>query len=227
MKQNCRDLKIYGQGSSSGGKFKNVIIKGSGHIKGDTECVNVKIYGDGQFDGNLTAEDTISIKGQTEFDGELKSENFKIQGEVQIKGEVFVNETSLTGNITTENDFNAENFKLEGGFTIKGLLNADKIKIKMYWPCKVYEIGCSEITVKKDAKISFLGLKNMIKPICNDKTLTCDNIEGDLIYLENTNAKIVRGKNVTIGAGCKIELVEYKEAFKKDEKSIVDKYNKI
>ena len=227
MKKNYRDLKIYGQGSSSGGKFKNVIIKGSGHIKGDTESVNVKIYGDGQFDGNLMAEDTISVKGQTEFNGELKTGNFKIQGEVQVKGEVFVDETSLTGNITTENNFNAENFKLEGGFTIKGLLNADKIKINMYWPCKVYEIGCSEIAVKKDAKISFLGLKDMIKPNSENKILTCDNIEGDLIYLENTNAKIVRGKNVTIGAGCKIELVEYKDTFKKDDKSIVDKYNKI
>ncbi|MGB7969017.1 MAG: polymer-forming cytoskeletal protein [Methanobacterium sp.] len=53
MNQNYRDLKIYGQGSTSGGKFKNVIIKGSGQIKGDMECNNLKIYGDGQFDGNL------------------------------------------------------------------------------------------------------------------------------------------------------------------------------
>jgi cytoskeletal protein CcmA (bactofilin family) len=67
----------------------------------------------------------------------------------------------------------------------------------------------------------------MIKLVSDNKILTSNIIEGDLIYLENTNAKIVRGKNVTIGAGCKIELVEYKESFKKDEKSVVDKYNKI
>ncbi len=227
MKQKNRDLKIYGQGSSSGGEFKNVIINGSGHIKGDTKCVNLKIYGEGQFDGNLKVEDTINIKGKTEFNGELKVENLKMQGEVQVKGEIFADDTSITGNITTDNDFNAEIFKLEGGFTINGLLNADKIKINIYWPCKVDEIGCSEIIVKKDIKISFLGLKDMIKPVCNNKILTANIIEGDLIHLENTNAKIVRGKNVTIGAGCKIELVEYKENFKKDEKSIVDKYNKI
>ena len=227
MKQNCRDLKIYGQGSSSGGKYKNVIIKGSGHIKGDIECVNLKIYGDGQFDGNLKTEDTISIKGKTEFNGEIKAGNIKIQGEVQVKGEVFADETSITGNLTTDNDFNAEIFKLEGGFTINGLLNADNIKINIYWPCKAHEIGCSEITVKKDPKISFLGIKDMIMPVSNNKTLTADIIEGDIIYLENTDAKIVRGKNVTIGVGCKIELVEYKESCKIDEKSIVNKYNKV
>lgn len=227
MNQNYRDLKIYGQGSTSGGKFKNVIIKGSGQIKGDMECNNLKIYGDGQFDDNLKVEDTINIKGKTEFNGEIKAKKFKIQGEVQVKGEIFADDTSITGNITTDNDFNAETFTSEGGFTINGLLNADQIKINIYWPCKVHEIGCSEIKVKKDVKMSFLGLKDMIKPVCSNKILTADIIEGDLIYLENTNAKIVRGNNVTIGTGCKIELVEYKESFKKDEKSIVDKNNKI
>ena len=187
----------------------------------------MKIYGDGQFDGNLKVEDTISIKGKTEFNGEIKAKKFKIQGEVQVKGEIFADDTSITGNITTDNDFNAETFTSEGGFTINGLLNADQIKINIYWPCKVHEIGCSEIKVKKDVKMSFLGLKDMIKPVCSNKILTADIIEGDLIYLENTNAKIVRGNNVTIGTGCKIELVEYKESFKKDEKSIVDKNNKI
>ena len=227
MEQNSRDLKIYGQGSTSGSKFKNVIIKGLGHIKGDMECDNLKVYGDGQFDGNLQVEDTADIKGKTEFNGEIKAKNFKIQGEVRVKGEIFADDTSITGTITTSNNYNAEIFELEGGFTINGLLNADKVKINIYWPCKVNEIGCSEITVKKDIKISFLGLKDMIKPACNNKILTADIIEGDLIHLENTNAKIVRGNKVTIGAGCKIELVEYKESFKKDEKSIVDKKNKI
>ena len=42
----------------------------------------------------------------------------------------------ITGNITTHKDFNAEIFELEGGFTINGLLNADKIKVNIYWPCK-------------------------------------------------------------------------------------------
>ena len=227
MKQNCRDLKIYGQGSSSGGKFKKVIIQGSGHIKGDIECTNLKVYGEGQFEGNVKVEDIVNIKGKTDFNGEIKAKNFKIQGEVQVKGEIFADYTNITGNITTDKDFNAEIFKLEGGFTINGLLNADNIKINIYWPCKVNEIGCSEITVKKDVKISFLGIKDMIKPLSKNKILTADIIEGDLIYLENTNAKIVRGNNVTIGTGCEIELVEYKESYKKDDKSIVDKSNKI
>lgn len=52
-------------------------------------------------------------------------------------------------------DCNAEIFNLEGGFTIDGMLNADILRINLYWPSKVNEIGGSEITVKRSGKISF------------------------------------------------------------------------
>ncbi len=171
MKNKCRNLNVYGQGIFNGGKFDDVNIKGSGQIQGDVECLNFKVYGDARFDGKLKVKDTVNIKGHTEFNGPLETENLKIQGQVEIKGEVFADDTSITGNIITEDDFNSEIFKLEGGFNIGGLLNADKIKINLYWPCKVDEIGCSEITVKKNAKLSFLGLKNMIMPGEGNKIL--------------------------------------------------------
>jgi len=47
--------------------------------------------------------------------------------------------------------------------------------------------------------------------------LKVDIIEGDDVYLENTIAKIVRGDNINLGPGCKIELVEYKNNFKQDK----------
>ena len=33
------------------------------------------------------------------------------------------------------------------------------------------------------------------------------------MWLENTSAKVVRGKQVTIGQGCVIDLVEYAESY--------------
>ncbi|GBC75956.1 hypothetical protein HRbin07_00148 [bacterium HR07] len=43
--------------------------------------------------------------------------------------------------------------------------------------------------------------------------LEADTIEGDEIFLENTKARVVRGKKVQIGEGCEIESVEYSESF--------------
>lgn len=213
---NYVELKMYGQGNASGGKYNDVSIMGEGKIDGDVECTNIKIYGEGQLTGNLKTENTVNIKGQTSIKGNLEADKIKLQGILDVDGEVLVDEAMLTGTINTKGDVNAEIFTLEGGFTINGLLNADVLKIKLYWPCNVREIGGSKITIKKDGKFSFLGLKNMIMAD-EHNILKADIIEGDEIYLENTQSKVVRGDNITLGPGCKIELVEYKNKFKQDK----------
>jgi cytoskeletal protein CcmA (bactofilin family) len=220
------DLKIYGQGSSGGGKFKNVIIKGKGQIMGDVDCHKFKVYGECEMEGDLKTE-LVDIKGQSKFKGDLKVETAKIQGEIQLNGSLFADEAIITGNIKTDGDCNAEIFKLEGGFTINGLLNADMLEINIYWPCKAREIGGSEIKIKKENKISFLGLKNIIMPGESNKWLDADIIEGDNIYLENTEAKVVRGNKIELGPGCEIELVEYGDEFINDKGSEVKTQKKM
>jgi Integral membrane protein CcmA involved in cell shape determination len=261
MENKVKDLKIYGSGSSSGGKYNKIRIMGEGRINGDIECKDLKINGEGTVDGNLNALNTVSImgegmlegnvectdfkvngeggvdgnlkaegnvtiRGETDVKGDLKAQKVKVQGELEVKGELFADEAKITGNVITGGDCNAEIFTVEGGLTIDGLLNADVLKINLYWPCKVHEIGGSGITVKKSGRLSFLGLKNIVMP-SGDNELTAETIEGDEVYLENTKAKIVRGNNVTIGSGCKIEHVEYKENFKQDEKSEIGGSKKI
>lgn len=57
--------------------------------------------------------------------------------------------------------------------------------------------------------------------------LSAESIEGDEIYLENTNARVVRGNNVTIGPGCEIELVEFKNDFRQLKGAKVNDSKKI
>jgi len=261
MENKIKDLKIYGSGSSSGGKYNKVRIMGEGRISGDidckdlkingegtadgnlkatnnvsilgegrlcgnVDCIDFKVNGEGEVDGNLKAEGTVTIRGETEVRGNLKAQKVKVQGELEVAGDLFADEAKITGNINATGDCNAEIFTVEGGLTIDGLLNSDILKINLYWPCRVHEIGGSEIIVKKSGKLSFLGLKNRIMP-GGQNELTADVIEGDIVYLENTKAKVVRGNDITIGSGCKIELVEYKENFKQDEGSAVVNNKKI
>ena len=54
-----------------------------------------------------------------------------------------------------------------------------------------------------------------------------DVIEGDNIYIEYTQAKIVRGNTIVIGPGCNIELVEYKNNYTKDKESTVIENRKV
>ncbi|MGB9979112.1 bactofilin family protein [Methanobacterium sp.] len=225
---NCNDLKINGEGTLDGNlKATNTVrILGEGRLVGNVDCTDFKVNGEGEVDGNLKAEGTVTIRGETDIGGNLNAQKVKVQGELEVNGELFADEAKITGNLNATGDCNAEIFTVEGGLTIDGLLNADVLKINLYWPCKVHEIGGSEITVKKSGKLSFLGLKNMVT-LGGQNELTVDIIEGDNVYLENTKAKVVRGNNVTIGYGCKIELVEYKENFRQDEKSEINTNKKI
>lgn len=214
------DLKIYGSGSYGGGTYDSISIMGEGKINSNVDCTNIKIYGEGQITGDLHVKDITDIKGHASIKGILEGEKLKVQGDAQF-GSVSVEKAEIMGNINVKNDFNAETFKLEGGFKIHGLLNADKIEINLYWPCEVLEIGGSDIKVKKESKLSFLGIKNMIMPSESSEELTADIIEGDEIYLEYTKAKVVRGNNIELGPGCEVELVEYKGDFKKDDEAKV------
>jgi len=57
--------------------------------------------------------------------------------------------------------------------------------------------------------------------------LSAGIIEGDDIFLEATQAKIVRGRHVVIGEGCSIELVEYKDSFRQQNNGSVKENRKI
>lgn len=226
MARERKDLKIYGSGSSAGGEYDTISIMGEGKIDGNVECNNIKIYGDGTIKGDLEVEDTMEVKGHAKIEGELEAEKLEIQGDVQFNY-VSVEEAEIMGNITVKEDFNAEKFKVEGGFNIQGLLNADEIEVALYWPCKVHEIGGSEIKVKRESKLSFLGIKNILMPNGSSKSLSADIIEGDDIYLEHTQAMVVRGNNIELGPGCDVELVEYRNDLKLDDSAEVGNQQKV
>ncbi|EJD68183.1 YhbF [Bacillus sp. 916] len=98
------------------------------------------------------------------------------------------------------------------------MLNAGGGNIHLrYDRSRVKEIGGTSITVRR--KPGFLKRKA--------GTLSAELIEGDAIYLEYTEADIVRGKHVEIGPGCKIEKIEYQTSCKSHEKSTVQEHIQI
>ncbi|MDD3754423.1 MAG: polymer-forming cytoskeletal protein [Methanobacterium sp.] len=225
-KDERKDLKIYGSGISNGGTFDKISIMGEGMIHGNVECSNLKVYGEGQLDGNVKTTDYVSIKGETIVEGYLNTRRLKVQGEIEVGDKLCADKAKIQGSVMTGGNLNAEILNIEGGFTVDGMLNADTLKINLYWPSEVNEIGGSEIKITRNSKLSFLGIKNRIIAEGKNK-VTCNLIEGDNIYLENTIASIVRGNNVTIGPGCKIELVEYKNDLKMDDEVKVNTHMKI
>jgi cytoskeletal protein CcmA (bactofilin family) len=130
----------------------------------------------------------------------------------------------LKGHLTTQGDCEAEVFTARGIFTIGGLLNVGELDVKLYQNCQAKEIGAERISIRRASLLNHLNL--FFKPSSN-AILSASIIEGDEIYLEHTKAQIVRGKHVTIGPGCDIELVEYKEHYAQVKDTIVKANRKV
>jgi cytoskeletal protein CcmA (bactofilin family) len=242
-KGNYGDIKISGSGTSGGGRYNEVTISGSGKINGDLECVDFKTSGSSKVIGNLKAETVkvsgsariegnveaveMKVSGSSHVTGQVKSQVLKISGSTHIEGSLYGEEITIMGSAHIEKDCEVESFKASGNFKIQGLLNAGQVNINLGGKSSVKEIGGEYIEVKVSIIDNFFFKKAIDKMFNSRGELTTEIIEGDEIYLENTNAKIVRGNKVTIGEGCNIGLIEYSGEINVSNESIVKDQKKI
>jgi cytoskeletal protein CcmA (bactofilin family) len=242
-KNNASDIRISGSGSAGGGKYNEVSISGSGNINGNMECVDFKTSGSSKVIGDLKAS-TIKISGSTRIEGnveveemkvsgsahvvgQIKCQSIKINGSAHIGGSLYAEEVTIAGSAHIEKNCEAECFKASGSFKIKGLLNAGEVNIRIGANCNVQEIGGEHIEIRVSPLDNSFFRKVIDKMFNSKGELTTSLIEGDEIYLQNTNAKIVRGNNITIGEGCNIGLVEYSGEIIISNDSIVKEQKQI
>jgi cytoskeletal protein CcmA (bactofilin family) len=229
------NLKVFGSGNPPGGHYHKVKMMGDGDIFGDLECDKLRVLGTNHVDGNVKAG-RLLIMGTSGIHGDLESNEARILGEMDIDGDAFLKvshllgnveikgslsgeEAKIRGNLSVDGNCEMEIFRTRGVFTINGLLNAEHVKISLHYADSTAgEIGGEKVKVKRGAK--FLKANRSIH-------LTAEAIEGDEIDLEYTKAKVVRGKNVRLGPGCEIDLVEYQGDFRKDKNAEVKENRKI
>lgn len=240
MSENKPDLVIHGSVNASGGTYNKVDVQGFGKIKGDVDCetlhcaghlgiagnvrgASAKVEGNSSISGNAELE-TIEVYGQLDVDGDLSFTKMRVDGNTKVRGSLTGEEVKVRGMLKTTGDCEAEVFSAKGAFTVGGLLNAGRIEVYLHAGCEAKEMGGEYIEVRKGGSST---LNKLLKHIFNNAfILSVDTIEGDDIYLEYTHAKVVRGKNVEIGPGCEIELVESSEEFRLDPDSQVKQHVK-
>jgi cytoskeletal protein CcmA (bactofilin family) len=216
------NAKIAGVGDVSGGSYSEVSIAGAGTVLGDIDVTTLRIAGTGNVQGKVVAKSvTVSgnanfasdvqaneftVSGSSEVLGGVGAGNFKIAGVCTVSGSVNAQKLEIRGTTKIDGDVQAEIFDAQGVFSVGGLLNAGTVKIRLYGGCDAHDIGGEHIDVA-------LGKSWPLLPFFGERNLTADSIEGDIVTLENTRAKVVRGGDVRIGAGCEIDLVEYTGTF--------------
>jgi cytoskeletal protein CcmA (bactofilin family) len=227
MEQMARqDLNINGILAGQGGIYKSVNIHGVGKVNGHLDCINFHCHGKVGIQGDMKVAQLAEIHGDVRITGNFEPGSVKVHGKTNVGGYAAGEEIEIYGFFNVKRYCEAESFYARGGFRIGGLLNAGTINIELYGPCEAAEIGGGTIRVHKSGMISRFGhFIRAIFPKIN--VLTVETIEGDDIHLEYTRAKVVRGTNVTIGPGCKIDLVEYKQHFEQDKSAKVTEHRKV
>jgi cytoskeletal protein CcmA (bactofilin family) len=240
-KGRARHLVMNGSGISSGGNFDKVRIRGDGTVNGELHCLELKVFGSADLNGKVSTssfeifgqgyigEDIVTEKmkifGEADIRGNASVKQFKLIGSTEIHGKLVGGDIRVNGETTVEGDCEADLFRLKGVVHIGGMLNAEKVEIHLHFgDSRISEIGGESIQVRR-GKFGVFKLLNLFQNHAAE--LLVDNIEGDEVYLEYTRAKVVRGNRVTIGPGCDIELVEYKNEFVQNEKAKVAESRKL
>lgn len=236
------DLKINGSGTASGGTYNLVRINGAGRITGDLNCSefiingsgdangkvdseSVRINGSGRIEGDIKSKD-VKVNGSANLGGTVSCDTFKVTGSADVKKGIEAHTVDIDGSMKTDGSCSAEVFSSSGMFEIDGLLNSENIDIRLYWHrSRAREIGGKKISISLGK--AGLGVLKAFFSGVHYPSLEADLIEGDDITLESTMAKVVRGNNVVIGAGCDIGLVEYKGSYRKNMGAKVAEEKKI
>lgn len=218
------DFFFSGSGVLPGGNYGRLNFSGSGRLTGDVKCDSLRASGSIKCDGNIDCLGEVRSSGSVNCSGSVNAASFKTSGSVKIGGGFGGKSIHVSGSLTVETDIKADSIRTRGAVTaggdceaekffsagklrIGGLLNADAIEIHLDTAeSTVSSIGCETIEVTRGnitGVMDNLGIKGL------GGMLTTESIEGDTIRLENTTAKIVRGRDVYIGNGCNIDVIEY------------------
>ena len=241
MSGNNTELKISGFGEAPGGSYSKVHINGVGKITGDVICSNEFVAnGSGDVTGNVQSASLyvnggshitgdvntgkLKICGSSDFDGLTDCTELVVTGSADFKGNVNAQSVKISGSARMKSDCTAERFESSGLFEVDGLLNAEHIDIHLHWSkSRAGEVGGDYIMVRHGSK----GLNAIRQIFSINPHFEAKSIEGTDVNLESTKASVVRGRNVTIGDGCDIALVEYTGTLRKTGNARVGEERKV
>jgi cytoskeletal protein CcmA (bactofilin family) len=187
-------LRIMGTSVSAGGAYRRVSVMGEATVEGHLHT------------------DTLKVMGEMAVTGNVHAARARVMGTCGVEGTWTGQELALLGDLTVRGDCSLDRFHARGVFIIDGLLSADRVSIHLYGSSRVEEIGGEEIEVRRRRQLAKSAAGHQLRATV---------IEGDSVVLENTLAKVVRGKNVIVGRGCVIDVVEYQDTFSRRADAVV------
>jgi cytoskeletal protein CcmA (bactofilin family) len=210
------NIKILGEGTVSAGQYADIKIMGIADFLDGVEAKNIRILGEAVL-GEVKVFDIV-VAGTARFKGSVQVDYIKVNGEADFNQTVKAQTFVVNGSVRAVQGIESEKFIARGNFETD-YLNANDVEIYLAGRSRVREIGGESVRVH--TKVWYMFFHNLFGK--HFQELEVDTIEADRIYLEKTVAQSVKGNDVTIGPGCRIKLVEFKDSISIDKASQVEK----
>ena len=206
---------------------KEINISGSGKFE-DVKTQSLAVSGSFSAD-SLTVYKDMKISGSCKVRKDLSAKNAQFSGSIQTGGNIKFGAAAVSGKLECKKNVEAEDITVTGRIYVDGLLNAENTVIKFGYGAftnRINSIGGTNIKIVyyKEGKFD---LRDIIFDHGNVITKVEESIEGDNIFLQNTECPLVVGKNVTVGYGCKIGKIQYYNKCEIKDDAIVGKREKI
>ncbi len=218
-------------------KTKELKTAGSCRVAGDVKAELMKTAGSCVIEGDVQA-DEVRIAGTQTVEGALRAKEIISAGSLKVSEDVEAEKFLSRGSFEISGLLSAEEIKIELGGGKVSEIGGTRIEVRRrgrsFWDWR------REPRVHIHTRRGPEGLGETLESIFEELGrigeeveravgeglghafgwpgrhetgyLEADTIEGDEIFLENTRARVVRGKKIQIGEGCEIETVEYSES---------------
>lgn len=218
-------------------KTKELKTAGSCRVAGDVKTELMKTAGSCLIEGDVQA-DEVKIAGRQTVEGVLRAKEITSAGSLRVSEDVEAEKFLSRGGFEIGGLLSAEEVKIELGGGKVTEIGGARIEVRRRGPFWGWR---REPRVHIHMRHGPEGLGETLESIFEDLGhigeevgravggsfghvaayqwlgrgsgyLEADTIEGDEIFLENTKARVVRGKKIQLGEGCEIETVEYSDS---------------
>ncbi len=215
-------------------KTKELKTAGSCRVSGDVRAERMRTAGSCVIEGDMHA-DEVKIAGTQTVEGTLRAKEITSAGSLKVTEDVEAEKFLSRGGFEIGGLLSAEEIKIELGGGKVAEIGGTRIEVRQrgrsFWgwrrqPRVHVQIRRNLENLGETLEGVFEDLGRIGEEVSravgeslgyswtgrSPAYLEADTIEADEIFLENTKARVVRGKKIQIGAGCEIESVEYSES---------------
>ncbi len=218
-------------------KTKELKTAGSCRVAGDVRAERMKTAGSCVIEGDVHA-DEVKIAGTQTVEGTLRAKEITSAGSLKVTEDVEAERFLSRGGFEIGGLLSAEEIKIELGGGKVSEIGGTRIEVRRrgraFWGWR--RQPRVHVQIRRDLEDLGETLESVFEDLGRISEeveravgeglsyafgwsegrgsgyLEADTIEADEIFLENTKARVVRGKKIQIGEGCEIESVEYSES---------------